>query len=281
AAGALLTPQPSYAQSRDVERQPGKLTIGYRPDARPFSYEQLGKPTGFAVEVCEKVAQQLKADATWVPVRADEALAFLKERKVDLLCGETETLSARKEASFSLPLFLNGVGALLRTDAPNGLSQALSEKPMITGPLWRGTPTQSLLVAQTFAVVAGSPSEKVLVSRLETFQLTARVLPVKDYAEGLQAVRDRKANVFFAERSILLDAAMRTGGGDLKVLDRRFTVAPLAIAMKRGDEDLRLAVDAALSRLYPSPQFRDLYGKWFGTPDEVAAVFFRSVALPE
>ena len=278
----LFMPEPSHAQSRDVEKQPGKVTVGYRTDARPFSYEQLGKPTGFAVEVCQKVAEQMKAEATWVPVSAADAVAALREGKVDFLCGETETLSARKEISFSLPIFLNGVGALLRTDAPNGLSQALSEKPAVTGPLWRGTPTQSLLQAQTFAVVSGSPVEKLLASRMESFRLTARIVPVKDYTEGVQAVRGRSANVFFAERSILLDAAQRGPGADeLKVLDRRFTVAPLAIAMKRGDEDRRLALDAALSRLYPSPEFRDIYGKWFGTPDQVAAAFFRSVALPE
>ena len=276
AAGLFLAPQPSQAQS------PAKLTLGYfHAEARPFSYEQIGKPAGYAVEVCQKVAEQLKADVTWVPVEPGQGLAALREGKIDLLCASTVTLSARKEVSFSLPIFLNGVGALLRSDAPAGLSRALSEKPAIAGPLWRGTPTQSLLQAQTFAVVAGSPTEKVLAARLDSFQLTARVMPVKDFAEGVQAVLDRKASVFFADRSILLDAAKRAPAGELTVLDRRFTFAPLALAMKRGDEDLRLAVDAALSRLYPSPEFRAIYAKWFGPPDDLAAAFFRSIVLPE
>ena len=277
AAGLFLAPQPSHAQS------PAKLTLGYfHADARPFSYEQLGKPAGYAVEVCQKVAEQLKADVTWVPVEPGQGLAAVRDGKVDLLCAGTVTLSARKEVSFSLPIFLNGVGALLRSDAPAGLSRALSDKPTIAGPLWRGTPTQSLLQAQTFAVVAGSPTEKVLAARLDSFQLTARVMPVKDFADGVQAVLDRKANVFFADRSILLDAARRSARGDeLTVLERRFTFAPLAIALKRGDEDLRLAVDGALSRLYPTPQFRASYVKWFGEPDDLAAAYFRSIVLPE
>lgn len=272
--GLLFTAEPSHAQT--------KLTIGYRSDARPFAYEQLGRPAGYAVEVCEKVAERLKAAPTWVALRAGDSLAAVKEGRVDLVCGETETLSSRKEASFSLPIFLNGVGALLRADAPAGLGRALSEKPAITGPLWRGTPTQSLLQAQTFAVVAGSPTEKALASRLESFHLTARVMPVKDYTEGVQAVADRKANVFFAERSILLDAAKRGAyAEELAVLDRRFTYAPLGIAVKRSDEDLRLALDTALSGLYATPEFRAIYTRWFGQPDELAAAFFRSIALPE
>jgi hypothetical protein len=55
---------------------------------------------------------------------------------------------------------------------------------------------------------------------------------------------DRSANVFFADRSILLDAATRSpSAGDLTVLDRLFTYGPLALALARGDEDFRLLVD--------------------------------------
>jgi putrescine:ornithine antiporter len=105
---------------------------------------------------------------------------------------------------------------------------------------------------------------------------------VKDIAEGVQAVVDRKANVFFADRSLLIDAAKRSAAaGDLAVLERRFTLAPVAIALRRGDEDGRLTVDRALSRAYATPEFRATYAKWFGEPDADAAAFFRLSALPE
>jgi CheY-like chemotaxis protein len=149
------------------------------------------------------------------------------------------------------------------------LGKALAERPAPSGPLWRGSPTQQLLQAQTFAVVAGMPGEKALNERLGKLQLTSKVVPVKDIGEGVQAVVGRQANVFFADRSILLDAAKRSpASGDLVVLDRRFTLAPVAIALRRGDEDARLAVDRALSRLYAAPEFRAAYAKWFGEPDE-------------
>jgi ABC-type amino acid transport substrate-binding protein len=201
---------------------------------------------------------------------------------VRLLCGEPVTLSSRREVSFSLPIFLNSVSALLRTDAPAALSNALNERPSFGTPLWRGTPTQSLLQAQTFAVVKGSPAEKTLAERLEKFQLTARVAPVKDFSEGVQSVVERKASVFFGDRSLLLDAARRSGAsGQLAVLERRYTFAPVAIALKRGDEDGRLAVDRALSRIYRDSAFPGLYAKWFGAPDAEATAFFRTAALPE
>jgi putrescine:ornithine antiporter len=49
----------------------------------------------------------------------------------------------------------------------------------------------------------------------------------------------------------------------------------------RRNEDVRLAVDRALSRLYGTPEFRAIYVKWFGEPDADTLTFFRLSALPE
>jgi putrescine:ornithine antiporter len=50
---------------------------------------------------------------------------------------------------------------------------------------------------------------------------------------------------------------------------------PIAIALKRGDDDARVDIDRALSRIYASKEFRSTYAKWFGKPDADAAAFFR------
>jgi putrescine:ornithine antiporter len=284
AATALPTPlQAQTAAAPEGVKKSGKLTLGYYANARPFSYnDESGKPAGYAVELCQQVAGAAGAEVAWVVVTPETRIAALHDGKINVLCGEPDRLSARKDMAFSIPIFQGGIGALLRKDAPAGLSQALSERPGPSGPLWRGTPTQQLLQEQTLAVVAGAPAEKLLAERLAKVQLTAKVTAVKDFAEGVQAVVDRKASVFFTDRSMLLDAVKRSDkAGDLTVLDRRFTIAPLALALRRGDEDARLAADRALSRVYGTAEFRAMYAKWFGEPDEGAAAFFRSVALPE
>jgi len=288
AAAWLLAPRPAQAQSFALERL---ITIGYYADARPFSYEnESGKPVGYGVEICQKVIELTQGELgvtevqkSWVPVTLERRLQLMREKKVQLICGEPVTLSARKDVSFSIPIFQGGVGALLRTDAPAGLAKALAERPSTPDkPLWRGTPTEQLLQTQTFAVVAGTPTEKVLANALTRLQLSSKVAPVKNYTEGVQAVLDRKANVFFADRSILLDAVKRNPSyAELKVIDRRYTVGPVAFALPRGNEDVRLAVDRALSRLYGTPEFRAIYVKWFGEPDADTLTFFRLSALPE
>jgi putrescine:ornithine antiporter len=279
---------PASAGTWDRIKQTGKITIGYRADARPFSYQdETGKADGYAAALCKQIAEQLKSDqglsnltVEWVPVTVEDQFRAVQDNKVDLLCGAAETLTSRKDVDFSVPVFPGGIAALLRADAPIGLKEVLSGRPP-SGPLWRGYPAQ-IIEKQTFSVVKGTPTEKWLADRLEKFQLTAKVVPVESYDAGIQRVLDRTSNVFFADRSILLDAAKRSPSArDLMVLDRQFTYVPLALALERGDADFRLVVDRALSQLFRSKEFHDLYGMWFGEPDADADMFFKLSTLPE
>jgi ABC-type amino acid transport substrate-binding protein len=74
------------------------------------------------------------------------------------------------------------------------------------------------------------------------------------------------------------DAAARQG---LVVVDRMFTHEALALAMPRGDDEFRVAVDRALSQLYTSEGFPQLYTKWCGAVDASTELFFQFVALEE
>jgi putrescine:ornithine antiporter len=280
---------PASASTLDRIREAGKLTLGYRVDARPLSYQdEAGKPAGYAVALCEKIAEEVKAElglstltVDWVPVSGDERFKAVQDGRIDLLCGTDDaTLARRKEVGFSIPIYLAGMGAVLREDAPRGLRNVLEGRRRFLQ-IWRASPAE-ILERQTFSVVAGSRGEQWLASRREKFQIDAKLVPVESYDAGVQAVLERRADVFFAEHNILLDAVRRSAAPeDLNVLDRRFTYEPLALGVPRGDEDFRLLVDRTLSRLYRSAEFGGFYAQWFGEPDEQTVKFFQIVALPE
>jgi ABC-type amino acid transport substrate-binding protein len=271
-------------------RQTSKLTLGYRADVQPFSYrDESGNAAGYSVALCQRIADQVKAElglsmlaVDWVPVTIEDRFRAVEQGRVDLLCGaETATLARRKTVSFSIPIFADGVGALLRADSSGRLREILIKGRAAPRPLWRATPAE-VLQQQVFSAVSGTTGETWLAERLNTLKIAAKVVPVDSYEAGMRRVLDRTANVFFGDRAILLDAAKRSPSArDLIVLDRLFTYEPLALALKRGDEDFRLVVDRTLSRLFASNEFRDLYAKWFGAPDESALTFFRQSALPE
>jgi ABC-type amino acid transport substrate-binding protein len=290
AATTVQAAPPTAPTTLNRVRESARIRFGYRADARPFAYrDDSGNAVGYAVALCQQVADAVKVElglpqiaVEWVPVTAETSFQAVQQGQVDLLCGlDAETLARRKDVAFSIPIFPGGIGALLRADAPVRLREILSGQALPSGPTWRASAGQ-LLQSQIFAVVAGTTAQDWLAKRLNEFQLTAQVVPVDTYVAGIQQVLDRKANVFFGVRAILLEAARRNpSAADLLVLDRRFANEPLGLALARGDEDFRLVVDRTLSRLYASGGITDVYAKWFGPPDEQTLTFFRLMTLPE
>ena len=273
----------------DRIRDMGRVTLGYRIDARPFSYrDESGQAAGYSVALCQQIVDAVKRQpgfagitVQWVPLTVTDGFTALLQRRVDLLCAsESITLAKRSLVSFSIPIFPGGVGVLLRADAPARLKEVLSGRGQTFNPTWRAS-ALNVLQARAFSAVEGTTGEKWLTERLTTLQVITDIAPVSSYEAGVRAVLDRGSDALFGERATLLDAASRRSARDLVVLDHLFTYEPLALAFDRGDEDLRLLVDRALSRLYRSTAMMDLYKKWFGEPDETTLTFFRWNRLPE
>src|SRR6266576_3740124 len=270
-------------------KQGGRIRFGYQPDARPFSFrDPSGNAAGFSVALCQKVADAVKAqlglptlNVEWVPLGAADRFAAVRTGKVDAFCGaDTDTWSRREEVAFSLPVFPGGIGALLRKDAPDRLTEVLNQKPP-SSPTWRASAGQ-LLQTQTFAVIKGTTAESWLGGRLTEFKVSSKVEPVANYDAGIKAVLDRKASVLFGDRAVLLDAiAHNPSGKQLTVLDRAFTYEAFALPLPRGDDVFRNLVDRTLSRLYPTAEFRALYVQWFGEPSADVVAFYRWNTRPE
>ncbi len=278
------------AATLDRVRETGVVRLGFLEGARPFSFrDETGKPAGYAVTLCEKVVedvrQQLRLPALageFVVVEPDSRFDAVREGKVDLLCGGgTQTLSLREKVSFSIPIFPGGVGALVRTDAPPRLRAMLAGDPEPFSPRWRASLGQ-VLHKRTFAVVAQSRAAIWLEGAIDELDLTAKIEPIDGFDLGVDRVAARRADVMFAEREVLLDAVRRSPAArELMVVERKFTFEPIAFALERGDEDFRLAVDRALSRLYRSSWLSEVYTPTFGQPDDDTIRYFLNTAIAE
>jgi ABC-type amino acid transport substrate-binding protein len=267
----------------------GILRLGYRTDARPFSFQDAGKPAGYSVDLCQALGEAVKrqlglADlkVEWAPVTVSNQLEAVQQGEVDVLCaGMTVTLSRRERVDFSLPIFPGGAGVVVRSDAPKRLRNILNGDALDYTPKWKAV-ALNILREQVFTTVPGTTAEQWIKQRGDEFQVQFVVEPVSSYQQGIQAVLSGKASAFFAERAILLDAVRsHPSGKDLRVLDRRYTYERLALPIQRGDEDFRLLVDRTLSKQFESAGYEGTYAKWFGEPDERAEIFFRWNALPD
>jgi len=290
ASGQAKKKDAAAASTLERIRSAGALRLGYRTDARPFSFKDAsGNPTGYSVDLCRALGESVKRqvglaalNVEWVPISAENQLKAVEQHEVDAMCAAvTVTLKRREQVDFSLPIFPGGVGVVVRSDSPKNLRNILNGEARDYRPTWKAV-ALNILREQVFVTVPGTTAEQWIEQKGDEFQVQFHVEPVSDYEAGIQAVLDRKASAFFAERAILLDAVKNhKSADDLIVLDRQFTYERLALPVQRGDEQFRLLVDRTLSQEFESAGYRGTYAKWFGEPNEKSEVFFRWNSLPE
>jgi polar amino acid transport system substrate-binding protein len=284
----LLVPVVAGAQTIERIEASRAINVGYVAGQPPFTTSGDPRPAGYLIEMCRYVTGVLGSrlgiqnlNVKFVATTPDAAYESLARGEMDLFCGPAHaTLAERERVSFSLPVYVTGVGALVRTNASPTLMRVLNGQVAHTGPTWRAT-INAGLANETFAVYSRSTTEEWVREQIKSLGVLAKIITVSKYEEGVALVTQGKASAFFADRAVLLRYAAQRGEGDeLKVVDRRFTLEPLALAMQRSDEDFRLAVDTALSRLYSSGSYARMYTTYFGKPTETASLLFQAYALP-
>ncbi len=251
------------------------IALGYRDSSIPFSYAGPGQePMGYSVDLCRRVVDDLRRDLAlpdlqprWVPVGVDTRIRALVDGTIDLECGSTtNTLSRQEQVDFSLTTFITGASLL-----------ALS-----------GSDVSNELGAIRIAVIPGTTTEQMVRNAMTTMGATAdaaKLVAVKDHADGLAAVVGKRADVYASDRAILIGLAMSAGNpGQFALLDRYLSYEPYALMLRRGDPAFRLAVNRTLARLYRSGLVVDIYRRWFGQwgdPNPLTLGMYAVEGLPE
>lgn len=265
------------------------LNLGYIDDIAPFSSLQNGEVGGYAIELCEKVVEQVKTELNlpalqvrYQSVKASQGLTAVHDGALDLLCSPSvESLTQRKQVSFSLPIYTAGLAVLVRKDAPEALVKVLNGEVAHSGPTWRATLNRGL-ANHTYAVKQGEATEAWIRKQQRMLGVVATVVTVNSQEEGVQLVAEGKADAFFSERMLLKTyLARRDDASAMQVLERIYEYAPVAMALPRGDEDFRLLVDTALSKAQRSGELEQIYSRYFGEPGEMVKALFKVYALPE
>jgi ABC-type amino acid transport substrate-binding protein len=287
--GGLPSGPAGAAATLDRVAESGRLTIGYLADQQPFSYtDAAGKPAGYGIDVCSTVGEAVKTElkqpgmsVNLIAVPFDGRFHAVDQGAIDILCGAEPTLQRRAIVDFSIPILLSGMGVVIRGDAPARLRQLLSGQDPRTQPVWRGSRGQAP-ERHVVAVIGGTTLEQTLIDRLRGSRIIVEVVPVVDTKAGIDLVLQRRADAFFNDRALLLDAARHnTAASQLVVLDRIYRRGKVALAVPRNDDRFRLLIDRTLSHLMQSGELAALYTRYFGVPDRGMLDMFQLVALPE
>jgi polar amino acid transport system substrate-binding protein/glutamate/aspartate transport system substrate-binding protein len=173
AASLLLLSGGGQAATLDRVKESNTFRIGYRSDAPPFAFKDaLGEPSGYAVELCRRVALRVKSTlglqdmkVDYIEVSADDRFEMVETGKIDILCGPTSvTLSRRERVDFSLYTFVDGASVLFREDGPDDFEG---------------------LAGKRVGVRSGTTTEEALVRSLKQLKIDAEVVAVKSHQDGL------------------------------------------------------------------------------------------------
>jgi polar amino acid transport system substrate-binding protein/glutamate/aspartate transport system substrate-binding protein len=255
---ALLLTIPSadllMAATLDRARDTGVLRLGFRDDAKPYSYRNAdGQPAGYIVDLCREVTEQLGAAIgapvrpQYVPVPASARFESLRQGKIDILCDPASvTMERRTTVDFSIPTFLDGTSVLYRRDRP---IQTFEE-----------------LAGRRIGVLKGTTTADNLFNGMRLVKVEAKVTQVTDHHQGLDLLMADKIDAYFGDRAILASLLYEGGLPGIELGRRYFSYETYALGLPYGDDAFRLEVDRALAELYRSGRVRALLSKTFGTP---------------
>jgi len=283
-----MVPALADANTLDRVRTSNTFTLGYLPDLAPFSVQAGDKASGYAIELCQKIADSVKVElglpdlqVRYQPVSLDDAMTAVSTGKIDILCTPSPpTLARRKQVSYSVPIYTAGLSVVVRQEAPEALINVLNGKVARTGPTWRATVNHGLS-DQTYATTAGGITETWIRQQMRLLGVVANLVTVKNTEAGVNLVAEGKADAFFAERIMLSNLlATHPSAAKLVLLDRVFEYSPTAMALDRDDENFRLLVDTALSEMYRSGEIEQACNTYLGGISDMAKKLFKVYAIP-
>lgn len=273
---ALATPavsQELYGTLKKV-RDTKVFTIGHREASFPFAfYDDQKKPTGFAVELCTRIGEEVKAELKmpdiqikYLPINAQTRIPLLTNGTIDIECGSTtNNLARQQQVDFTYSFYVTG-GRLLASKA-----SGIKEVEDLNG--------------KAVGVAPGTSNERVLNTLTEDLKLKYRLVNVRDHSEGMLALETGRIDAYVHDEvgqfALLSKSTQRQR---FEVVGRLLSFDPYGLMIRRDDSAFKLVANRTLAKIYRSevyPMFKKHFDP-FGIPITAAVDWtFKLNAMPD
>jgi polar amino acid transport system substrate-binding protein len=218
-------------------------------DYPPFDYAGAdGNPAGFNVDLARAICEEIKISCTIQARPFATLLDALNENRGDaVIASIAPTAETRRHADFTDPYYRTPARFVARVDSP--IAELLPER----------------LEGMKIAVIAGTAHEAFLKAMFTE----AEVRPCPDAEAARDALRRKDVDLLFGDGIALafwlngIDSggccAFRGG----PFLESRFFGEGVGIAVKRGNDLLRLALNWAVFQLWEKGAYTDLWLRYF------------------
>lgn len=247
----LLGAAQVYAGVLEAAKERGTLVVGVREDFPPLGYlDANGESTGFEVDLARFLARQLLGDERklrLVPVRAGDRLTAILSGLADMLIAAV-TATEDRAAVFALsePYFVSGT--LLLVPRNSSIRD------------FRDVPGKRVAVLEGSIQEGGLEPAVPEAIRVKFWSVAAAVAALQ--AGQVDAI---------AEDDILV-LALAKQYPDLAAVGKPFHPYPYAVAMSKGDGELREWVNEQLRRAKADGTYDQLWNRYFS---DASAILLR------
>jgi polar amino acid transport system substrate-binding protein len=218
-------------------------------DYPPFDFAGPdGNPAGFNVDLARLVCDELKVNCTMQMRRFDTLFDALDENRGDaVIASIAVSAQTRRRADFSDPYYRPSARFVARRGSV--VDDATPER----------------LEGKKIAVVSGSAHEQYLRMLFNEAELRG----YSDSGLAREALKRGDVDLLFGDGfalSFWLNGASSGGCCDFAggpFIESRYFGEGIGIAVKRGNETLRLAINWALYRIWETGRFTDLWLRYF------------------
>ncbi|WP_235514338.1 amino acid ABC transporter substrate-binding protein [Acidovorax sp. Root217] len=257
-AALLLANAPAWAEDTLARiASSGELRLGHREKSLPFSYKDAasGKVQGYTVDICLQIYEEIKKELKrpdlklkYLLVDGKNRISDVKDKVVDLECGGTANTAARqKEISFSHHIFVASSAFLVRKNS--------------------GIKTLDDLQNKKIAVQGKTTNENLLKANERTFNRKFNYVAVDSTLDAVNALAKGEADAAFADDAGIWIPLTRLGKSmdDYQFLDKRLSVEPYSIGLRREDPKFKELVDRVTRRMIQGGEMLTLYKRWFSS----------------
>ena len=234
----------------------GKIVIGTRDSSAPLAYTVgNGKYVGYHVEVCEKIADAVRANLKtpsitneYTLVTSQNRIPLLTNGTIDLECGSTTNNKGRAEqVAFAPTTYVTNVRIAVKANS--------------------GITSIAQLGGKTVATTTGTTSVQLLRKHQRASGVSFTDTYGKDHADSFLLLSSGRADAFVMDDNILAGLIVNAPTpADFKIVGETISEEPIAVMFRKDDPAFKKVVDDAVIGLMKSGELAKMYNKWFMMP---------------
>lgn len=224
-------------------KEKGEITIGIDDTLPPMEYRNdKNELVGFDIDFANALAKELGVKVKFVPSAWDGIIPGLDAKRFDIILSSMNVTDERRKKVDFVEYF--GVGQILAVKAGNPLKiQSIDD-----------------LKGKMVGVQLGSTGETAVnslngIKEVKKYDLTTDVFNDMGLGRVNAAVVGEMIGRYY----------MTTKPGSFEVVGNAFNVQPMGIAVRKGDTELKNALEKAVQTVEDNGTLSKISEKWFGS----------------